>query len=316
MNDKTNNMSRTPLERWTADDLLLGENHYRMAFAVVESDGGRIADRHNAVVDEAERRIATLHAEIDRLKSDQSDALGAAYSKGRADERIAALRWYFGNIFNKWLNARSVALSDAARAVGMSPIELSDVVCGLRDPLTDEQIDALYRNFGLDPVVFEGYPRRLWLREAKTVPWGVAVRAQQAAALTADPQGQKAGVMRTIEDHKVPCDAPQNQLTVQVTDDPGSGGAHHKYMIYGGAPIGTAEEGPEVQLRVSFQNGPIKENGVNGVTHEALLAVVIDRLRCFQAGPFACRENALALTNLEQALMWLQRRTADGMLTK
>jgi hypothetical protein len=27
------------------------------------------------------------------------------------------------------------------------------------------------------------------------------------------------------------------------------------------------------------------------------------------AGPYACRENAIALTHIEEALMWLQRRT-------
>ena len=62
---------------------------------------------------------------------------------------------------------------------------------------------------------------------------------------------------------------------------------------------------------VNFQNGPIKEIGVNGVTHEALLAIVIDRLRSFQAGPYSCRDNAIALTNLEDALMRLQRRTRE-----
>jgi hypothetical protein len=33
-----------------------------------------------------------------------------------------------------------------------------------------------------------------------------------------------------------------------------------------------------------FQNGPIAEVGVNGVTHEVLLAIVADRLRSFQKG--------------------------------
>lgn len=39
------------------------------------------------------------------------------------------------------------------------------------------------------------------------------------------------------------------------------------------------------------------------------MAICIDRLRSFQAGPFACRENAIALTKLEESLMWLRRRT-------
>jgi hypothetical protein len=60
---------------------------------------------------------------------------------------------------------------------------------------------------------------------------------------------------------------------------------------------------------IRFQNGPINEHGVNGISQEALLAVVIDRLRSFQAGPYACRENATALTKCEEALMWLKLRT-------
>jgi hypothetical protein len=62
---------------------------------------------------------------------------------------------------------------------------------------------------------------------------------------------------------------------------------------------------------IGFQNGPIKEFGLNGITQEALLAIVIDRLRSFQAGPFSSRYNAIALTKTEEALMWLQRRTVD-----
>ena len=45
----------------------------------------------------------------------------------------------------------------------------------------------------------------------------------------------------------------------------------------------------------------------------SLLAIVIDRLRAFQAGPFACRENALALTKIEEAQHWLLHRTRARM---
>lgn len=47
-----------------------------------------------------------------------------------------------------------------------------------------------------------------------------------------------------------------------------------------------------------------------GVTHEALLAILIDRMQAFQKGPYSCRENALALTKLEEAAHWLNARTA------
>ena len=63
-----------------------------------------------------------------------------------------------------------------------------------------------------------------------------------------------------------------------------------------------------------FQQGPIGEVGVNGVTHEALLAILVDRMRSFQAGPYACRENALVLTKLEEAQQWLLSRTRARMV--
>ena len=64
-------------------------------------------------------------------------------------------------------------------------------------------------------------------------------------------------------------------------------------------------------LNVHFQEGAILEHGVNGVTDEDLLLMVVDRLTHFQASEFACRENALALTKLEESLMWLNKRTND-----
>lgn len=109
--------------------------------------------------------------------------------------------------------------------------------------------------------------------------------------------------MRQLTDHIVSGDQAV-QLEIQVTDEPGAGGANHIYLTRYNDKDGE----PQAQL-VSFQNGPIKEAGVNGVTQEALLAIVIDRLRSFQAGPYSCRENAIALTHCEEALMWLQRRT-------
>lgn len=111
--------------------------------------------------------------------------------------------------------------------------------------------------------------------------------------------------MRTLTDHTVSGDQAV-QLKINVTDEPGQGGANHEYAISWAGPIAG---GPDDFMVVRFQNGPIKEFGVNGITQEALLAIVIDRLRSFQAGPFSCRENAIALTHCEDALMWLQRRT-------
>ena len=60
---------------------------------------------------------------------------------------------------------------------------------------------------------------------------------------------------------------------------------------------------------IDFQEGPIKECGVNGVCNEDLIAMVICRLEHFQKSEFNCRENALAITKLEEALLWFRKRT-------
>ncbi len=124
--------------------------------------------------------------------------------------------------------------------------------------------------------------------------------------------------MRTIEDHKV--NPANDTLTITVLDEPGSGGAQHLYQITGFSTASnpsdpfTARHGqPAQHSTVLFQNGPIAEVGVNGVTHEALLAIVADRLRCFQQGPYSCKANACALTHIEEAMHWLQQRTIERM---
>jgi hypothetical protein len=121
--------------------------------------------------------------------------------------------------------------------------------------------------------------------------------------------------VRQLTDHIVSGDQAV-QLTIEVTDKPGQGGANHKYEITGfdtdtnGSVIGENGYAHSFSRQVIlFQNGPINEFGVNGITQEALLAIVVDRLRSFQSGPFSCHENAIALTKCEEALMWLQRRT-------
>ena len=106
--------------------------------------------------------------------------------------------------------------------------------------------------------------------------------------------------MRKLTDHIV---ENYSAHLVEATGEPGADGANYQYMI------SWPSSGAVNTYSINFQNGPIKEAGVNGVTNEAMLAIVIDRLRSFQAGPFACEENALSLNHCEKALRWLQRRT-------
>lgn len=112
--------------------------------------------------------------------------------------------------------------------------------------------------------------------------------------------------MRELNDHKV---NPANDvLKVAVLDEPGSGGANHVYEV-----SGYKQNGIAASTFIVFQNGPINEVGVNGLTHEALLAILCDRMRGFQAGPYHSPDNAEALQCLEQAQTALQRRTKARM---
>ena len=97
---------------------------------------------------------------------------------------------------------------------------------------------------------------------------------------------------------------------VVVLDEHGAGNACHEYEV---RPVSPKDEPLETDhfAKVSFQNGPVKESGVNGCHQEDLLAIVIDRLQSFQKGDFKCRENALALTKLEEAIHWLNHRTNE-----
>lgn len=121
--------------------------------------------------------------------------------------------------------------------------------------------------------------------------------------------------MRTITSHIV--NPANDRISIEVHDEPGAGGANHLYAVYGfhtlGNPSADTSCADETCLKVLFQNGPIAEAGVNGVTQEVLLAIVADRLQAFQAGPYACKENAEALKHVEAAQEALLSRTRARM---
>ena len=77
------------------------------------------------------------------------------------------------------------------------------------------------------------------------------------------------------------------------------GPAGHVYDIAAG----------EHKVTLKFQNGGVKDNGVNGITNEALLAVLEDRLTHLN-NKFPCIQNNLAIINIKAALTILEQRTA------
>jgi len=80
-----------------------------------------------------------------------------------------------------------------------------------------------------------------------------------------------------------------------------------------GKPAGGTTTGRGIEIR--WQNGPLNrdENRVepNGAFVEGVIAAALDRLEYYNSTEFRCRENSLAITKLEEALHWLQHRTAD-----
>lgn len=63
-------------------------------------------------------------------------------------------------------------------------------------------------------------------------------------------------------------------------------------------------------ISFTIQNGPIKENGINGCQVDTLIEaakIIVEGLNTY----FPCRENSLAITKLDEALMWLGARNKD-----
>lgn len=74
-----------------------------------------------------------------------------------------------------------------------------------------------------------------------------------------------------------------------------------------------------VGLDIEWQDGPLgapddpDRKKPNGAFVETVIAAALQRIEYYQQasdGRFACRENALAITKLEEALHWLEHRTA------
>lgn len=75
--------------------------------------------------------------------------------------------------------------------------------------------------------------------------------------------------------------------------------------------IKNAKEG-EFPTLVNFklQSDPIKKVGVNGVQITALVEIGLEMIKKLNT-KFPCRENAITITKLEEALMWQEARTKD-----
>lgn len=87
--------------------------------------------------------------------------------------------------------------------------------------------------------------------------------------------------------------------------------APHRFKVCKVRPGNDENDGSEVLADIHFQEGPIKECGINGVNNEDLINMVVCRLEHFQDSPYKCKENDMAITKLEEALFWLRKRTME-----
>ena len=80
------------------------------------------------------------------------------------------------------------------------------------------------------------------------------------------------------------------------------------YANIEGRPIFIDDDNNLIAFKI--QNGPIKEAGKNGCQVEDIIAVakhIVEQLN----GKLPCRENAMVITKLDEAIMWSKKRTAD-----
>lgn len=64
------------------------------------------------------------------------------------------------------------------------------------------------------------------------------------------------------------------------------------------------------EIAFKIQNGPIQESGVNGCQVDTIIETSKLILEWFNS-VVPCRENSMAITKLDEALMWIKKRKSD-----
>ena len=106
-----------------------------------------------------------------------------------------------------------------------------------------------------------------------------------------------------------------NGLIVRVVQFDGSLLAepgHHYNVDFGNKIYGQSPAVPPM-LDINFQEGPVPDKGVNGLTNEALLSILIHRTEILDSN-FSCDENKVALAAMRCALVHFEVRTARSMV--
>ncbi len=91
---------------------------------------------------------------------------------------------------------------------------------------------------------------------------------------------------------------------VYSVDEKGPGGANHLYSV--------KSTTGNFLTTVQFQNGPRNvQKSIEGVLDTDLLEMIRHRYTAFQSGGFANKETEMALMHIENALLWLNKRSED-----
>jgi len=73
-------------------------------------------------------------------------------------------------------------------------------------------------------------------------------------------------------------------------------------------PINITDKMNTISFKI--QNGPVKENGVNGCQVDTMIHAAKTIIEALNE-KFPCRENACAITKLDEAIHWLEARTKN-----
>jgi hypothetical protein len=80
-----------------------------------------------------------------------------------------------------------------------------------------------------------------------------------------------------------------------------------------GIPTGGFVHG--IGINIAWQDGALGRDGQRkeqtGALVEDILGACLDRLKYYQNTKFNCPENVLAISGIEEAMKWLQKRTED-----
>ena len=90
-----------------------------------------------------------------------------------------------------------------------------------------------------------------------------------------------------------------------------TGGCPHYYHVRAKEGVKLGEDTLPVLAEIFLQEGHTKEVGVNGIGMQTLLLIALDFLQKAQEGEFRCRETAVTITKIEEAMQWNKQRELD-----